>query len=459
MISAIILGLGDRGKTYSTYAVTHPEKLIIIAVADPDEHKRNYFQEKFNLAQNNIFASWENILEKGKIADVAIITTPDHLHYEPAIKAMKLGYDILLEKPMAPTKNECKTLDKIAREENRILQICHVLRYSNFYSKINTALKTGKIGNIVNITMLENVSYYHYAHSFIRGNWHNRENSSPMILAKCCHDLDLMYSFAGAIPDKITSFGGLDHFKKDRDDLPARCTDGCPIKENCLYYAPRIYEDILPLLHITSKSGKSVDKAVAKLAIKFPHLKNYPPFSKINQYNGWPVSVITPETSIDAKRKALDTGPYGRCVYNVKDHNVVDHQVVSVLFENNITATLTMHGHSSEEGRYIRIDGTKGTIVGDFLSSGEYLEHIDSQTNKKTILYDSKGISVDHGGSDQIIISDFIDLIENKKLGNKIIAKTNSKISLISHLMAFAADESRIQNKIVEFEEFKNRVS
>ncbi|MCE7733524.1 MAG: Gfo/Idh/MocA family oxidoreductase [Candidatus Heimdallarchaeota archaeon] len=438
---------------YSNFALSEPTKFKIIAGADPDEEKRKYFSNQFNLENTNLFTSWEQLFDKGKIADIAIITLPDTLHFDPAMAAMKLGYHVLLEKPMATTKEECEILSKTSEEHKRILQICHVLRYTNFYSKINESLKSGLIGDVVNINMMENVSYYHYAHSFIRGNWHNRDKSSPMILAKCSHDLDAMYWFANSKPKLISSFGGLDHFTIDQDNIPERCTDGCPIENSCLYYAPRIYEEILPLLHITAKSGKTTDKVVAKLTMKYPNLKKITPFSKINNYSGWPVSVITAEKSIEAKRSALENGPYGRCVYKVEDHDVVDHQVVSVLFENNITATLTMHGHSSEEGRFIRIEGTKGTIVGEFLTSHQSLEHIDSLTNAKSILYRSAQID-GHGGGDEVLIENFVDLVESTKRNENVQGFTDSSVSLISHLMAFAADKARIDKTVIEFENF-----
>lgn len=453
MITAIVIGLGDRGNVYSDYALSQPEKFKIVGAADIDEIKRSEFKEKFQLTGDQIYRSWQDILREEKLSDVVIITTPDTVHFEPAMQAMELGYDILLEKPMAPTKEECLTLNETSAEIGVILQIGHVLRYTKFYSMINDWIAKGSIGDIVNITMSENVSYYHYAHSFIRGNWHNRERSSPMILAKCCHDLDAMYWFARSNPEKISSFGGLNHFTSPHPDLPDRCTDGCPISDSCLYYAPRIYEDILPLLHVTLKSGTIFEKIITHMAMKYPILKKYRPFSIINEYGGWPVSVITPDHSLEGKRDALENGPYGRCVYKVEDHNVVDHQQVGVLFENGITANLTMHGHSSEEGRSIRIDGTKGTLSGEFYLSHQKLIHVESLTNKRTTIIDINRTQA-HGGGDSILIAEFVNLVEKKKKGEPQEAKASVSNSIISHLMAFAADEARLEQSIVNFKEF-----
>lgn len=453
MITAIVIGLGDRGNVYSDFALSYPNRLKIVGAADIDDTKRYHFSNKFKLSSDQIFHSWEEMLEDKKIADVVIITTPDPIHFDPAIKAINLGYDVLLEKPMAPTKEECVALNKANKEKGGILLIGHILRYTQFFSSIKEYLAKGKIGDIVHINLSENVSYYHYAHSFVRGNWNNKENSSPMILAKCVHDLDVLYWFTNSKPDKISSFGGLNYFKNTRDDLPDRCTDGCPIEDTCLYYAPRIYEDIHPLLHIALKSGTVFEKLIIRLALRFPGLKNYKPFSRINEYDGWPVSVISQDNSIKGKRKALERGPYGRCVYRIKDHNVVDHQEVSILFKNGITSNLVMHGHSSEEGRTIRIDGTRGTLFGEFFLSHQKLTHVDSLTNKKSIVVDTKD-SKGHGGGDGALIAEFIELIEKKKNGEKYEVKTSVSKSLISHLMAFAADKARLEQKVVDFKEF-----
>ncbi len=449
MITAIIIGLGERGNVYSDYAISFPHKFRIVGAADTDRKKRDLFQSKFQLSNDQIYDTWQDILKDNKLADVAIIATPDTIHFEPAMQAMKLGYDVLLEKPMAPTREECVTLTKTSKDRGVILQIGHVLRYTRFYSLIKEYLIGDVIGNVVNINMSENVSYYHYAHSFVRGNWNNRENSSPMILAKCSHDLDLMYWFADSKPDRISSFGGLHHFVSPREDLPQRCTDGCPISETCVYYAPRIYEEILPMLHVSLKSDNIINRIVIKLAIIFPWLKLYRPFSKINEYGGWPVSVITDDPSLEGKRRALQNGPYGRCVYNIEDHNVVDHQQVSIIFENGITANLTMQGHSSEEGRSIRIDGTKGTIIGEFMLSHQKLIHIDSLTNKRSVILDIKRES-GHGGGDMILIGQFIEIVAKKKNGEKFEEQTSADKSLISHLMAFAADEARLEQSITK---------
>jgi len=337
LVTAIIIGAGSRGEIYAGYSDKNPD-FKVLGVADPSKIRRERLAKRHNIPDKSTFSNWEEILAQEKFADACIIATPDNMHYEPAIAAMKLGYEILLEKPMSPSEQECIDLVEISKKTSTLLQICHVLRHTSFYSRIHEVIQSGDIGDIVNISMRENVAYYHYAHSYIRGNWNNREESAPMILAKCSHDLDLIQWFLGdSRPRYISSFGSLSHFdlekKKfavDRDNIPDRCTDGCPVAEDCVYYAPRIYRDITPLLHIARKSSPLGEKLVAKSVLKFPGLKSIPPFSLVNNYYGWPVDVICDDGSLESKQKALEKGPYGLCVYRVAEHNTVDHQMVNI---------------------------------------------------------------------------------------------------------------------------------
>ncbi len=453
-VTAVLIGAGDRGlHVYGKYAQKFPDELKIVAVAEPIAIRREKCRKWHRITESHAFASWEDLFQLGKIADVAIITTPDQLHMQPTVQALELGYDVLLEKPMATTIEDCKTLVQKAEETEKILQICHVLRYTQFYSTIYSLIRKGKIGDIVNISMRENVSYYHYAHSYIRGNWHNRETSSPMILAKCCHDLDLLYWFVGAKAEKISSFGALTFFGPENapEDAPEYCLDGCPHEKTCLFYAPRIYVDIVPLLRIAQKGGSFMERIISSLVLKYPALKKIPPFSKAKAYSGWPIHVITEDTSIEGRIKALKTGPYGKCVYKVEDHNVVDHQTVNIFFENEVTATLTMHGHSHEEGRSIRIDGTKGTITGRFLASGTKLVLYESLSGKKEVVLKTNMLDA-HGGGDFALMKAFI---KNVREQSKNGTMTSAKEALESHLMAFAADISRLEEKTVNLNELR----
>ena len=453
-ITAILIGAGDRGaEVFGVYALKHPNELRFLAVAEPIDERRNTFTNKHFIEKKNTFTDWRPLLEKSKFADIAIVTTQDQMHFEPAVVAMKKGYDVLLEKPMSTTLEECKNLVKVAKKTGRILQIGHVLRYSPFFSLIKNLISERRIGDVVNISLRENVASFHYSHSFTRGNWHNREKSSPMILAKSCHDLDILHWLANSKAEKISSFGSQTYFGKENipEGAPEYCLQGCPVSKTCLYYAPRIFIDIIPLLQIAKKGSRGLSKWIAKGVLRFPWLKNIPPFNKVREYSGWPVSTITRDLSVEGKKKALLTTNYGRCVYRIEDHNVVDHQVVNVEFENKITATFTMHGFSHEEGRTIRIDGTKGTLIGEFLQSGDKLILYDSIAGKRKILRNT-GMLDGHGGGDEKLIESFLQNVNNK---DRTSILTDAESSLESHLMAFAADKARREERVVKMEEIR----
>ncbi|MCG3220488.1 MAG: Gfo/Idh/MocA family oxidoreductase, partial [Candidatus Heimdallarchaeota archaeon] len=215
-VGAIIIGAGGRGAdVYATYALRFPEEMKVIAVAEPIEERRNRIKEKHQLKSNKCFTSWELILEEKQLADVAIIATQDQMHAEPAILAMKKGYDVLLEKPMATTVEKCKRLVEVSEKTGKLLHVCHVCRYTEFYSVIHSLIKSGRIGEVVNISLRENVSSFHYAHSYIRGHWHNREKTSSMILAKSCHDMDILFWLIDSPSKRISSFGSQTHFGRE----------------------------------------------------------------------------------------------------------------------------------------------------------------------------------------------------------------------------------------------------
>ncbi|MBN1410668.1 MAG: Gfo/Idh/MocA family oxidoreductase [Spirochaetales bacterium] len=421
-ITAVLIGAGQRGAdVYGSYALKKPEDIRIIAVAEPDKEKREGFTASHSLPPDSSLTHWKDLLAKGKIADVAIIATPDEDHVEPALSAMTLGYHVLLEKPIAKSALDCMKIVNQARKTDRILQIAHVLRYTHFYSTIQKVITSGEMGRIANFSLRENVAYYHYAHSYSRGNWHNRDIANPMILAKCCHDLDLMRWFSGSKALHLSSFGNRKYFGPANrpHGAPERCTDGCPVQKDCLYDAVRIYLEEIPL-----------------------------------NKNIWPASVISRDQSREGRLNALKEGPYGLCVFNVKDHNVVDHQIVNCEFANGITGTLTMHGFSHKEGRTIRIDGTKGTLIGDFLADRHRLTFYTPLNKGEKILIDTKAPG-GHGGGDQGLLKRFTDLVRNQDTRANHI---DIDQALEAHILAFAADSARLENRVVDMENYKREL-
>jgi len=466
-ITAVLLGAGRRGfHVYGNYALKEKKKLKFIAVAEPIKARREKFANLHRIPSNRCYESWEDLLSQDKLANVAFICTQDQMHTEPTLLALEKGYHVLLEKPMAQTLENCIKIVKKVEETGRILGVGHVLRYTSFFSTIYKIIQKGLLGDIVNISHRENVMWYHYAHSFIRGPWSNVEKSSPMILAKCCHDLDLLFHMTGSLPKKISSFGNLYHFKPENapKGAPEYCLDGCPAKAKCLYYAPRIYIDIIPQIQFMEKSDNKFLKILGKLRKNHVNFLTYlsklvPLLKELRYYKDFPIYYLytgqKEDYSDEAKARILKKSPYGRCVYHC-DNDVVDHQIVNIEFENGVTANLTMHGFSEREGRTLRIDGTKATLIGEFHISGEKIIFYDHFSGKETLIYTKKLTreSGEHGVGDFELVDDYIESLISKE---KTQPLTNAQETVESHLMAFAANESRLKGIVVDMNEFRKK--
>ncbi|WP_291583470.1 Gfo/Idh/MocA family protein [Clostridium sp. UBA6640] len=404
-----LIGAGQRGKDiYGNYALVNPEHIEFVAVAEPNEIKRKEFSEKHNIKSEYQFESWEQLLEKDKFCDAVVIATPDRIHFEPAKLALKRGYHILLEKPMSSIPEEVMNLGLLAKENNKVFMICHVLRYTPFFNTIKKIIDSGEIGDIMSIQHNENIGYFHFGHSFVRGNWRNSNLSSSLMLQKSCHDMDILLWLVGSPCRKIASFGELSYFKKERKpkDAADRCVE-CKIESKCPYSAIKLY---------------------------------------YNNVGKWPTTAIVEIQTLDEVKKAVENGPYGRCVYNC-DNNVVDHQSTILEFENNVTATFNLSAFTNQVNRTIKIMGTKGEIRA--IDSKNEIEVQLFDTNERKVL-NPKQITGGHGGGDTGIMEDFISLI----LSNKGKALTSANVSVQSHMMAFAAEESRLTNKVVSMKDY-----
>ena len=243
-LTAILIGAGGRGTAYSRYMNAMPEKYKLVGVADPIPEKRRVIKEMWNLPEEMCFESWEDILALPKMADIAVIATSDHLHHAPALKAISLGYDLLLEKPVAQTVKECTDIANAAAEKGVSVLVCHVLRYAPFFKKVKSIIESGMLGEIVSVDLAEAIGSIHFSHSFVRGNWHSEKEATPLILAKTCHDLDMIQWLIDKPCKKVASFGSLTHFteKNAPEGAPHRCIDGnCPHAETCPYNSERLY--------------------------------------------------------------------------------------------------------------------------------------------------------------------------------------------------------------------------
>ena len=414
LVTVALVGAGNRGvEAYAPYALINPDQMKFVAVCEPDRERRQAFQDAFEIPGKMCFDSYNELLKQPRIADAVFICTQDKMHFLPTIEFLRKGYHILLEKPMSPDIKECILMAEEARKQDRALIICHVLRYTSFFKAIKNILESGKIGKLISIVHNENVGYFHQAHSFVRGNWRNKDETSPMILAKCCHDMDILHWLADSKCKNISSFGSLTHFKAENvpEGAAKRCLDGCKYADDCIYYAPKQYltDDI-----------------------------------------GWPTSVISADTSYKAREKALKKGPYGRCVYHC-DNNVVDNQVANMEFENGVTAAFTMCAFTNECNRVMRLMGTNGEIEGD-VENG-FITVKEFKTGNVENISVSSG-AAGHSGGDYGIINSVINTILGKGDDRSSVTQ-----SLQSHMMAFAAEKSRLEGRIVDIDEYIEEIS
>jgi predicted dehydrogenase len=410
-VKFLIIGAGSRGVSYSRCILENSPRAEVAAVAEPDPTRRDTIVKQHNITEENIFDDWRQLTGKGGIADAVIIATQDNQHYEPAMYFIKQGYHVVLEKPMSPDQRQCREIVEAANASGKLFSVCHVLRYTQYTKKLKKLLDSGVIGDIISIQHLEPVGYFHQAHSYIRGHWRNEEASSSMLLAKSCHDFDWLRYLIDSPCSSISSFGNLKYFKKDNQPKGAAemCFD-CAVEPQCPYSAKKIYID-------RAEKG----------------------------YFDWPVRTITKDLTVKGVTEAVEKGPYGRCVFDC-DNNVVDHQVVNMLFENGSTVSFTMTGFTRDAGpRKTRIFGTKGEIYGN----ESHIEIYDFLTGSREVY---EGNSADgtiiggHGGGDMGLISSFITAIETNN-PDEII--TGPRETLESHSMVFDAELARKENVVV----------
>ncbi len=458
-IQAIMIGAGQRGaEAYGPYALQHPDEFRFVAVAEPDAERRARFAAQHQIPTEYQFESWEPLLSLPQIGQAALICTQDRMHTAPTLAAFQAGYDVLLEKPMATTLEECQQLVKTAEATGRQLHICHVLRYTSHFSKLREVIQSGMLGQIANVHHRENVSFWHMAHSFVRGNWRNTAESSPMILAKCCHDLDILIWLLDDRCETLSSVGSLLHFRPENapSGAPQRCLDGCPVTDSCPFYAPRIYLEMEPIWRNEAAARTGFERWALQTQVKNPGLiavlsRALPRLRQITEYRGWPRSVITNDISPENILTALREGPYGRCIYHC-DNDAVDHQVVSMQFERGTSVTLTMHGHSYLEGRSTRIEGSKATLFAYFGLDGDRIEVHDHRSGQETAFDTRPAGESGHGGGDFGLMAAFVGALQNNG-GNT--ALTTARTSLESHLMAFAAEDARLNEKVIRMENYR----
>lgn len=406
-VTAIVIGAGSRGwGAYSSYGLQYPDELQVVGVAEPIPYRRERMARAFNIPEKQQFVSWEHVFDVPKFADALIITTPDDLHYGPAMAGLDAGYDLLLEKVIAQTWKECNDILQLAEKKEAIVAVCHVLRYSPYFRKLKEFIEAGAIGEVVSVQHLEPVERIHMSHSFVRGNWGNSKKSNPMILSKSCHDTDILRWLINKPSRRVSSFGSLSLFRKEMAPAGStnRCTGGCSIERDCPYSAIKLYLE----------------------------------------QRGWLQHLNLEEVNDDTILRELKNGPYGRCVYHC-DNDVVDHQVSNFEFDEGVTAAFSMEALTHYGGRRTRIFGTEGDIFGD-----EKTLTLTNAISGKQEVWDAKkalkGAS-GHGGGDHGLVHDFIRAVDAQ---DPTLLTSTIQVSMESHLMGFQAEASRLDDGTIK---------
>ncbi|NCP21592.1 MAG: oxidoreductase [Flavobacteriales bacterium CG03_land_8_20_14_0_80_35_15] len=409
-ITVITIGAGARGNIYSDYALKFPNQMKIVGVVEPNPIRNQRFSKKHNIPNIDCFKLWKIALKKPKFADAVIISTPDNLHYEPCMLALEMGYDVLIEKPVSPTEEECQNILAQAKKTGRIVAVCHVLRYAPYFIELKRLIASGAIGELISINHFEPIEHIHMSHSYVRGNWHNSKKTTPIILAKSCHDMDILRWLINKPFKSIASYGDLKWFKKENapEGSTNRCIEGCKVEATCPYSAMKIYNK----------------KGIWNYVFDFPE------------------DELTHE---DFFKEQLKTTDYGRCVYKM-DNDQPDHYVTSMAFEDGITANFAMEAFTGYHGRQTRIMGAMGDIVGDM----ETFTHTDFRTGKittkKIIVADSEQY-VSHGGGDAALVADWVRAVSEQDAS---LLSSTIDVSIESHIMCFLSEKSRLEKRMIQ---------
>jgi predicted dehydrogenase len=422
-LKVLVIGAGIRGMyVYGELSKKEDINMEIVGVAEPVEEKRKKMAREHNISDSNCFKTGEEALSVPKFCDAVINTTPDRIHHKISLAALEKKYHLLLEKPMAASAKECIEIVNAQKKSGTVLMVCHLLRYASLFQKLKKIIDARELGKIHSIDLLEEIGYWHYAHSFVRGNWRKKSESGPVILTKSCHDLDLLSWFIDSEIKSIHSTGSLKYFTKKNAPKGStlRCVDKCKIKKKCPYNAEKFY--------LSEKNPENVK---------------------------WPSIVISPvDKSIKARKKELNIGNYGRCVFKC-DNNVCDNQEVLIRFENGINARFILTAFGPLSTRKIKIYSERGEIHGD-LKQGSIRIIKYSGLKEQDELQQIDVISKDsHGGGDSALLKNFIKSIQEKDEKYNL---TSAEKSLRSHLIAFAAEESRMKGKSINFKKYNSKL-
>lgn len=437
-VKVALLGAGARGElNLATLAKRHPDEFRFVAVAESQGGRRDRFADLFSIPRENVFSDYRDLLDRPKLADAVINALPCRMHFDSGMAALKAGYHMLLEKPMALKPGECLLLADTAEELGLNLTIALQCRYNKIYTRVRRLLDGGDIGRLMNIDCAENIGYWHFILSYVRGIHHHSSMSHSFVMAKGIHDVDLITWFAGAPARKVSSFGRLSFFTEENapPGSPRRCADGCPVEADCEFSALRQYvkpgrPDLPPSL-LTGMSWEAVKDVITN-----------PRFRSM-------ASVVSPDDlSREGRRRALDETDYGLCVFHA-NNDVVDHQVVNIEYENEVVASFSLSGFSVIWERTLNLHGTKGEIrSADFSGRLQLRTYNPARVSSERIRYHG----IIHGGGDELILLEFVRALRSS---DKTSILTSAGNSLESHMICFAAEESLRTASVVDMEEFR----
>jgi predicted dehydrogenase len=403
-----ILGAGGRGTGFGKLIAHFSHLGKVAGVAEPRDEYRKSFAEEHKVPASGVFRTWEEFCQKPRMCDAVVISTMDQMHVAPCVACLDKGYDVLLEKPMATSLADCRAIDQAQRRSGRIVGVCHSLRYHKGFRKVKELIAEGAIGRLMTLDLIEQVHVWHQAHSFVRGNFGNEGRATFMLLAKSCHDIDYLCYLAKEPCLRTSSFGSLSYFRAENAPAgsTARCTDPCPLESTCEYSAIRQYVD--------------------------------------GEREYWPAAMCSHDHTREAHYRAIQTGPYGRCVWKC-DNDVVDHQVVNLQFAKDITATFTMTAFTRDGGRKLRAHGTAGEL--QFDENSITIKTFKDRNSARIEVVPETG---NHGGGDARVVQEWLAALHSRD-DSGIVA--NAQESLTSHTVVFAAEKSRREKRMVEISE------
>ncbi len=413
-VTLAVVGAGSRGNAYARWALEHPDRARVVAVAEPRDVRRERFAAQHQIPAEHAYPDWQSLAQRlaagPPLVDAVLVCTQDRMHTEPVLEFLKHRLHVLVEKPLAPTETECRQMVGAAEAAGVLFAVGHVMRYTPYTQAVKQVVDDGLLGDIMSVQHLEPVGYWHQAHSYVRGNWRRADESTFMLLAKSCHDIDWLQYVLGEAPTRVSSFGRLSHFTRAHKPAGAadRCLD-CSVEPDCPFSAKRFYFDRL-----------------------------------VQGDRGWPLDVLVDEFTAEALGDALRHGPYGRCVYD-SDNDVVDHQVVNMEYPSGTTAVFTMTGFSRQGHRETKLFGTRGELTGD----GEKLDVFDFLTDTHHIIdtttVGDASAAGGHGGGDAGLMDGFVSALET---GDASRIFSGPRDSLTSHLTVFAAERARLRGSV-----------